>query len=73
MSLNIFYLYYSVLFSACEWEWGEYGECSETCGEATRTRYPILTKLAGPGGYCPPHVINEEPQTEYCELNPCPG
>ena len=63
---NIFYLYYSVFFiSACEYEWGEYGECSETCGRGIKTRHPIIIEPAQHGGFCP------GPEEVECEGDMC--
>ena len=46
------------VFSAvpCRWEWGEFSQCSETCGGGTRRRVPIIREPAQHGGSCPLNV-----------------
>ena len=64
----------AVFFSdPCEWKWGDYGDCSKSCGTGTKTRYPIITVPARHGGFCPAHVLSGDPDTADCNTNPCPG
>ena len=66
---------YLIYFTVdCEWEWGEFEECSVTCGGGTKKRYPIITKHPQHGGKpCEPDVVNNVPETMTCNTNPCPG
>ena len=58
----------------CEWEYGEFGQCSATCGAAERSRFPIITQQPQHGGAgCPPFVVNRVPDVEPCNLRECPG
>ena len=62
----------------CIWEWGQFGQCSATCGTGTRSRLPIVIREARFGGRpCPPYFLNDVPQrvpdVEQCVLDPCPG
>ena len=58
----------------CEWEYGEFEECSSSCGEGTRNRYPIITVEPMHGGVeCPEDVTEGRPETEACNSGPCPG
>ena len=56
----------------CEWKWGEYRECSQTCGDGSSSRYPIITKEAQYGGDCPLRVVNRIPETRGCNVMECP-
>ena len=58
----------------CEWEYGEFGDCSVTCGGGTKYRYPIIIRPATNGGRdCPQFVHDNEPDDMACNTNPCPG
>lgn len=58
----------------CEFEWGEYEQCSETCGGGTKSRFPIITQHPQNGGMpCPPFVKMGRPETVPCNTDPCPG
>ena len=54
----------------CEWEWGEYGDCSATCDGGTQSRVAIIITPAQHGGYCPPEV--GRPDTRACNTQDCP-
>ena len=56
------------------WEWGNYGECSTTCGEGIKARFPIIMQHPQHGGMpCPPNVESEVPDEAPCNLGPCEG
>ena len=58
----------------CEWKYGEYGECSKTCGGGTKTRFPvIITQPQHEGRVCPAHVIDGEPDSTSCNPLECPS
>ena len=58
----------------CEWEYGEFGRCTRSCGGGTKTRYPVITVQPQHGGKpCPNFVVNRDPDEEPCNQNPCPG
>ena len=58
----------------CEWEYEQFGECSKSCGEGIKTRYPRITVQPQHGGQdCPLFVQNQEPDTTTCNNSPCPG
>ena len=58
----------------CEWEYGEFEQCSATCGNGQMSRFPIITQHPMHGGVpCPPNVVNEVPDTQPCNLRECPG
>ena len=58
----------------CEWEWGEYDECSTECGGGTRTRYPVIIERPQYGGRpCPANVRNNQPDSISCNIQACPG
>lgn len=66
--------YIPILFSTvdCEWRYGDFGACSETCGEGIRERFPIVTQHPEHGGEpCPPFVDANRPDQETCNLGPC--
>ncbi|CAI8000139.1 Hemicentin-1 [Geodia barretti] len=57
----------------CEWKYGEYGECSKTCGGGTKTRFPVIITQPQHGGRaCPAHVIDGEPDSTSCNPLECP-
>ncbi|CAI8000125.1 Thrombospondin-2 [Geodia barretti] len=56
----------------CDWEWGEYGDCTVTCGGGTQTRVPRIITPAQHGGHCPQHVIDGVPETTTCNTATCP-
>ena len=58
----------------CVWQWGEYDECSRSCGPGTRRRIPeIIVEPQNGGEECPPEVVEERPEIENCNLRSCPG
>ena len=58
----------------CEWEYGEFGECSKTCGGGTKFRYPIITTHPAHGGEgCPQHVVDNVPDSMDCNPQMCPS
>ena len=51
----------------CAFEWGRFGECSQTCDGGFRVRFPIVSEEPQNGGQpCPPA------QQEDCGTTPCP-
>lgn len=56
----------------CEWEYGNFGECSKTCGGGIKQRFPMIIEPAQHGGTCPGHVVNGEPDEESCSTQHCP-
>ena len=53
----------------CEGSYGEFSECSATCGGGTRTKtYDITTPAQNGGTPCP----TSPPITEPCNTDPCP-
>jgi len=48
-------------------EWGEWSECSETCGGGTTTRERIVVPPSGGGQICP-----ASEQHQVCNIEPCP-
>ena len=63
----------SSLAVPCEWEWGQFGRCSKTCGGGTRSRIPVVIHRERHGGECPADVVNGVPDTESCNTGSCPG
>ena len=56
----------------CEWEYGEFGECSVSCGRGEKRRFPIITQQPQHGGApCPPFVYENRPEVKECSLQPC--
>ena len=52
----------------CIYTWGEYTECSKSCGGGTKSRSPIITQHPRHGGRaCPPK------ETKPCNEHNCPG
>ena len=56
----------------CDWEWGEYGDCTVTCGGETQTRVPRIITPGQHGGHCPQHVTDGVPETRSCNTATCP-
>ena len=66
----------SKLFVAvdCEWKYGEYEQCSKTCGGGTKSRFPvIITHPAHDGAECPRHVVDGIPDSTTCNTQECPS
>ena len=58
----------------CEWEYGEFGPCSVSCGGGTQARFPVILQPSEFGGRdCPPFVLDGVPDTRSCNTAPCPG
>ena len=55
----------------CSWKWLEWSDCSETCGNGTKTRMlVVLQEALHNGASCP----IERTETEECDTNvSCPG
>ena len=57
----------------CIWEYGDFGECSLTCGGGEKVRFPIIIQFAEPGGIdCPQFVHDRIPDTMVCNPQACP-
>ena len=54
----------------CVGSWGEYGDCSETCGDGTQTKTYTVTTAASNGGTC--EAANGATSQKACHLDPCP-
>lgn len=63
---------FSLHAEPCEWHWGEFEECSHTCGGGISRRYPVITREARNGGECPLHVVNRIPESQECHTMECP-
>ena len=58
----------------CEWEYGEFGPCSVSCGGGTQVGFPVILQSSQFGGRdCPPFVLDGVPNTRSCNTVPCPG
>lgn len=67
------YVTFLLLTGPCLWVYGDFGECSVTCGMGVRKRFPIITQQASNGGYCPDFVIRGIADEEICIEEDCPG
>ena len=55
----------------CEWgEFGEWGGCTQTCGEGIQTRTRPVKKLARFGGQL---CTGYSTESKSCKLQACPG
>ena len=62
----------SLITVDCEWEYGEYTECSVTCGGGIKYRDPIITVHPKHGGKsCPPEALEED--SAECNTMECPS
>ena len=64
-------LYLSSAAIDCEWAWWtEWSECSESCGEGTRTRHRAIREVAAHGGIdCEGEAIDRG----LCRISDCPS
>ncbi|CAI8000133.1 A disintegrin and metalloproteinase with thrombospondin motifs adt-2, partial [Geodia barretti] len=58
----------------CRWEYGEYEECSATCGDGIKLRFPKILQPPQNGGEpCPPFVEAGVSDEAPCNVIPCGG
>ncbi|QIG59935.1 thrombospondin type-1 domain-containing protein 7A isoform X8 [Dishui Lake phycodnavirus 4] len=56
---------------ACVGAWGEWGECSQSCGGGMKSRtYAVTTPASGGGQACP--ATNGQIEETACNTQPCP-
>jgi len=54
----------------CEGEWGDFGDCSEVCGDGTKTRsYSVSSPAEYGGADC--SAVNGQEDEQDCNLRPC--
>ena len=54
----------------CTWaKWGEWSDCTKTCGDGTRTKKRIKDVIEAHGGNCK----GKDKEDEICKEKECPG
>ena len=67
-------LYYSIYTVDCIWEYGDFEECSTTCGPGVMKRFPEIIQHPMHGGMpCPPEVEAGVPDERPCNNRECSG